>query len=417
MTAQPSETKWAYTYIHNVFANFYRDSLDFFADYLYPRFEYNVIATYDKAVEYISKKEQYNRETDMPMLPAIILNPSGDFGLADAIAGGHQLWRFPNLAPGMIKRISPPIYSDQNVIVTPGYIRLKGEMEFIMLLNSFYEYCDVKLLMIQTFGGFERWIYPRYFTTFIILPEELINYRYTNEYTGESYILDWDSAGAEEQLVKTTNINELVVPCSILPQYKLMSLSDASTKYGGTDSLAEWKLTATVEYEIEIPHFLLLESDYLAQGINLEIRTGSCYSEYSDFQPPANRTLEDYTWDWGLDSTSSILIDSELTTPMVKIPTDATSENQIYIGDFIFKTRYMHVITNAEAHSQTNVEIDIPEQVTNERMVLVNSKDGLLSYGDHYIFSDDGWTLIIRINYVKLKEGQVIEMYMYTAGE
>lgn len=401
--AERSETRWNCTYIHNVFANFYKDSLDYFSTYLYPRFKYTVISTYSKAVEYLEKKEQYNREIDKPILPALILNPSGDFGLADANAGGRQLWRFPNLAVGMIKRISPPIYQDEQVMVTPGYLRLKGEIELIMLLGSFYEYCDVKLLMLQIFGGFERWIHPRFFTTFIILPEELINYRYTNEYTGMSYVLNWDSAGSKDQLVKTTSLNELVIPCSILPKYKLMSLSDASTRYGGTDKLADWRLTAMIEYEIEIPHFLLLESDYLAKGLNLEVRSGSCFSEYSDYQQPVNRTLIDYHWDWSLDSTSSNVI----TAP------DATSYDPIYIGDFVFKTRYFHEITESETKSIIDVDITLPEQITDERLLLVNSKNGSLSYGDHYIIVDDGWTLRIKIAYVTLEVGMFIELYIY----
>ena len=401
--SENTDTKYHYTYIHNVFANFYRDTLDYFSTHVYPRFEYNVISTYEKAVEYISKNTQYDREIDKPLLPALILNPSGDFSLADANAGGSQLWRFPNLAPGMIKTISPPIYQDQQILITPGYLRIKGEIELIMLLNSFYEYCDLRILMLQICGGFERWIYPSFFSTFIILPEELVNYRYTNEYTGLSYKLDWSSAGAENRLIKTTNINELVVPCSIRPQYKLMSMSDGSTRYGGSDKLAEWRLIVNLEYEVEIPHFLLLESDYLAQGIDLEVRCGSCFSEYSDFKPPVNRELVDYRWDWGIDSTSSTVI----------MPTDATSSDPVYVGEFIYKTRYAHVITSEEADSETNVTIDLPEQILNQRLLIVNSRYGQLSYGDHFIIENDGWDLVIKVANVNLVEDQIIELYVY----
>ena len=107
----PLPTREMYFFIHNVYANFFKDSLDYFSLHLYPRFEHRVVGTYDKAVEYIQKVCQYEgREIDRPQLPALILNPSGDFELADTIAGGRQLWRFPNLAPGMIKRIFDPVY-------------------------------------------------------------------------------------------------------------------------------------------------------------------------------------------------------------------------------------------------------------------------------------------------------------------
>ena len=53
-----------YFFVHNVYANFFKDSLDYFAGHLWPRFEHRVVATYDKAVEYLTKKDQYGREVD-----------------------------------------------------------------------------------------------------------------------------------------------------------------------------------------------------------------------------------------------------------------------------------------------------------------------------------------------------------------
>ena len=83
------QTRWRYHFIHNVYAHFFNDMLEYFSTYLYPRFEYTVVGTYDKAVEYLEKCQQYARETDKPLLPALILNPSGEFDNADANSGGR----------------------------------------------------------------------------------------------------------------------------------------------------------------------------------------------------------------------------------------------------------------------------------------------------------------------------------------
>jgi len=397
-------TRYHYHYIHNVYGNFFADTLEYLTSYLHPRFQYKVVGTYDKAVEFLSKKEQYNRETDKPMLPALVLNPTGEFGPAEAIAGGKQLWRFPNLAPGFIKRLFEPIYQDQNVVVNVGFMRIKGEIELIMLLNSIYEYTDLRMYMFQVFGGTDRWIYPRWFTSFVILPEELINYRYRNEYSKVSYKLNWGSAGATRRLVKSTNINELVVPCTIKPMYKLTSITDGSSKYGGTDKLADWRLTSTLEYEVELPSFLVLESDYLAVGFDLEIGYGSCYSQYSDYRPPVNRELYNIGWDMGIDETSNTEFDA--------INFDTTSD-VVFQGTATFKTRYFHVITKVESKSKTNVEISIPEQITDNKLLIVNSRYGQLLYGDDYILKDSGFTLVIKVSNVQLVEGMVIELYIY----
>lgn len=401
-----------YHFIHNVFANFYKDALDWFSLTLYPRFEYRVISNYDKAVEYIQKNCQYGRETDMPMLPALILNPSGDFEPADANAGGAQLWRYPNLSPTFAKRLFKPIYQDQHILVNASFIRIKGEMELIMLLNSFYEYCDIRMLFINMFGGINRIIYPRFFSSFIILPDSFKVYKYENDYTGVEYTLDWTTAGSTDILVRSTAKNETVLPLNVKPQMALQSLTDASNKFGGADGIAEWKLGATINYEIEIPNYLIIESDYLAQRIDFEIRYGSVYSIYNDYQPPEDRILSNFSWDWGLNFNTNT--PGKLVVPMD--PLDTTSE-YVITGDFEFNTRYFHEVTQVELDILDNtgyLHINLPEQILNEKILIVNTKTGTLNFGDQYLIEDNGWTLVIKtFDTVVLTAGEFLELFVY----
>jgi hypothetical protein len=399
-----------YHFIHNVFANFFKDTLDWLSDGIYPRFEYRVVGTYDKAVEFIRKQCQYNRETDMPLLPALILNPTGDFLPADGNAGGKQLWRYPNLAPTLAKRLFDPIYRDEQVLMYPGFLRVKGEIELIMLCNSFYEYCDIRMLMINMFGGLDRIIYPKFFSSFIILPDSFVNYVYTNPYTGQTYQIDWSSANASDRLVRSTARNELVLPLNIKPEITLTSLSDASNRYGGADNIAEWKLNATINYELEMPTYLVMESDYLAQGINLEIRYESVYSMYNDYQPPDNRWLTNYRWDWGLESETNSDNLGYLD------PADATNV-MTYVGHFIYKIRYFHEVTQSELDSTSNIIINLPEQITFPRALIVNASYGELAFGENYWLTDNGWTLVIKKDTTNLKAGMVLELYVYEKSE
>jgi len=396
-----------YHFIHNVFAHFYKDVLDWFSETLYPRFEYRVVGTYDKAVEYIQKNCQYDRETDNPMFPALILNPSGEFTPADGNAGGRQYWRYPNLNPTLIKRLFDPIYRDDRMIVHAGFIRMKGEIELIMLLNSFYEYCDLRMMLINMFGGMDRIIYPQFFSSFIILPPDFVDYEYKNEYTGQDYRLDWASANASTQLVRSTAKNELVLPLNVKPQISLTSMSDASNRYGGTDNVAEWKLGATLNYEIEMPNYLIIESDYLAEEADISISYGSTYSAYNDYQPPDTRMLYDFKWDWGLNSETN----SDNLGYMN--PNDATSSME-YIGEFVYNTRYFHTVTAAEAGDSTsNIYITLPEQILKPYILIVNSAYGQLIFGDNYRIINNGWTLMIKRDTVDFKEGMILELYVY----
>jgi hypothetical protein len=414
---RPLPKREMYFFIHNVYANFFKDSLDYLSLHLYPRFEHRVVGTYDKAVEYIEKTCQYNRESDRPNLPALILNPSGDFELADGNAGGRQLWRFPNLAPGMIKRIFDPVYQDANTQVNVGFIRIQGDIELIMLLNSFYEYCDMRMLLMQIFGGFERWIYSQFFKTFIILPEEFLNFKYNNPYTGLSYTLDWESAGAYEKLVKTTAKNEWVIPCNIKPTYKLTGVNDASTRYGGTDNLADWRLGATLRYEIEIPSYLVLETDWLVENMDISIQAGSAYSAYSEGDIPTSIIGGEVSKDFGLDQTSN----SSINPDGICVQTIPTPDEK----EYLYHTRYYHVVSQPDLDTTGNLVIILPERIDEIKTLLVNSKYGLMNYGDHYLLEDrqnnsvlpsniTGYdTLIIKKDMVELDVGMIIELYVY----
>lgn len=394
-------TRYNYFWIHNVFGHFVKDTMDYFADYLYPRFSWKVIGTYDKAVEYLNKQIQYARETDQPMLPALVLDPSGDFEFDETY--GKMLYRFPNLAPGFAKYLWTPIYQDQNILITVGFGRVIGEFNFTAILSSFYEYTDMRVFLNMIFGGKDRYIYPRWFNSFIILPEEIYNYEYTNDATGEHYTINIDES--YNQLVKTTNTNEVVYPCRIRPKYRLTSLSDSSTKLGGVANLPDWKLNFTLSYEIEIPTYLVLETDYLAEKLSVNIGYESCYTAnqiYSDVsENPASIESFDSNVAHGLDSTSN----TEIT-----FPTEATIDNK---KSRIFKTRYYHIVTQSEVDSTTVVEITIPEVVLDRNLLRLNGKYGNLAYGDHYTINNEGTILTINKEHVTLELGDILEIYIY----
>ena len=399
--------RYHYQFIHGVMGNFVRNTLDYFVDYLYPRFSdvSSIVGSYDKAILYLRQQEKKNRELDKPLLPALIINPSGEFNISDSNTGAKQPWRFPNMAPGLVSRLFDPIYQDRNIKVTPGFSRVKGDLELIALVNSFYEMFDLKMLLLQIFcGGGDRVIHPVVFDSFIILPDEVYNYQYENDVEGISYTLDWDNNGATDKLVKTTNRNEHIISCKIKPLLKMTAIGDGSERYGGTDKLAEWRLTATIEYEMEIPSFLLMQTDYLAERIELNVRYGSTYSNYDDYNledVPVNIEKTKYEWVTGLvDGTSNV----DFTLP----------EQSEIIDDksLIFKTRYYHVVTEDQADSTSNIDITLPEVINDTDLLIVHSKNGPMKYDDHYVVLN-GVTLRIFVEYVVLNENDVIEIFVY----
>lgn len=404
-------SSYQYFFVHNIMGDFFKATLDWIVTSIYPRFDFKVIGTYDKAVEYLTKKDEYGRETDKPMLPAITLNPTGDFSIADGGSGGNMLWRFPKLFGNMATNIFEPIYRDRNITLHPGFIRLKGDIELIMLLNSIYEYTDLKLLFLSYFNGFNRWIEierdtdDSFFNSFIILPHDLVNLRYYNNVTGETYIVNWESADLEQILVKTTAQNEYVFPCKIKPQFKLIGLNDASSKYGGTVDVAEWKLLATIEYEIEVPWYLILQTDWLFEKIDTNINLGTTYSRFELFNPPTEITRTEAYWNSGLLSNEN----SEIS--------DDTTCDISYIGEYSLKKRYVHIITAEEASDSTsNIFITIDQTINSSNEILILTKYGYLDYWDDFLIYNSNTIEIIREN-VNIYEGMLIEIYTYLKTE
>ena len=387
--------QWHYQFIHNVFGCFIETTLDYFGDFLYPRFEYKIVGTYDKAVQYIVNQEKLGREVDKPNLPALILNPSGDFGLDDTNSGAKQFWRFPHLAPYLAQRIFDPIYVDQNVTVTVAFTRLKGEIELLALLPSFYEYFDLKLFIIQMFGGEGRYLQPMLFNDFIILPPDLVNYRYYNDVTGEDYILDWKENGAYEFLVQTTNKNELIIPGKIKPRYVLRGMSDGSARHGGLDDIADWRLSSIIEYEIEIPSYIILKSDIKIENVKFDIGYGSAYTKYPQYNVP----------------TSQITLDTHINSDdAIKVALCSGEKIERYL---MLKNRYFHIVTEEQANSTTNVTITLPEKIYDESLLKVQTKNGLLAYGDNYDLSTSGDELTFIIKNTKLIKNEFIELFVY----
>jgi len=390
--------RYHYEFIHNVFGHFFHDLLEYFSTYLYPRFEWKVVGTYDKAVQWFYEQEQLGHAPDMPNRPALILNPSGEMYFDEAGHSAMQLWRFPNLAPGFVTRLYDPIYQDENLIVTPGFSRFKGEVEFLALVPSFYEYVDLKVFLLLIFGGRDRYIYPRFFNSFIILPQELIDYEYTRE-DGSKYKIDWQSHGATESLIKTVDKTKLVYPCRIRPRLRLTGMTDASTRLGGLERLPDWRLAWTVEYEIEVPSFLILKSDYLLEDIHFEVRYSSCFSENDLVTPPPEvREVWDSYWS-AFDSTSGEVI----------LPEQAKIKGRVTLQ---MKNRYFHLVSSSEAGSTGTLDLALPEQILDKSALLLYTKTGEQPY-DFWSLKDNGWTLSINRERVPLQEGDILELYVY----
>lgn len=417
-------------FIHHVFGKFIETTAEFLNQTMYPRFKWTTIGTYNKAVEYITKKDQLGREPDKPLLPALIINPT-EMNLGEASSGGQQLWRFPGFSTGFLGRIFEPIYKDPNLKIVPGFSRVHGTLECVALCNSYYEYLDLYLLMLQTFGGKERRIFPSWFSSHIILPNEILNYTFSNEVTGESYQLDWNNnVGSTYILVDTIGKDSKVLPCKIKPLFYLSDISDGSERYGGSDKLADWKLQFNVTYEVELPTFLHIEElrdlELATRSIKFNVRFGSSYSDYvsKDMYDSEENNQTSTGVFWPKFQTTQLSFDpSDYIYPTVNqfdyektISPDSTSELTLTMKTLT--ARYYLPLTNDILDSTSSVELTLPNPVSDKAFFDVSSKYGVLSYYDHYEISPDGTKLILKVqNITGLNQDDILEVFYFKGSE
>ena len=267
-------------FIHNVFGSFFSGVLDWFGDEFYPRFEYKVIGTYDKAVKFFNDKKQMGVDPSDKFLPSLSLDPMLDFSNEER--GGRFLWQHSRYAPtlGMYMFKKGIDLKEQDVKVNPVFSRYQGTFEITFWLSSIYELLDFRVALLQYCGGYNRWLRPKFFWSYLILPEQIQDFE-TNANTGEK--LDWSNTTADLIHVDTINKQKLGIPIALDPIWRLESFGDSSTKYGG-DSIAEYKLSATFGYEINIPTYIVL-SRGLDPHLNLSFSIGKTYTKYPLVSP------------------------------------------------------------------------------------------------------------------------------------
>jgi hypothetical protein len=134
----------------------------------------------------------------------------------------------------------------------------------------------------------------------------------------------------------------------------------------------------------------------------MEIRAGSAYTVYDPIQIPTFRNRA--------DKLGTIIVPDGTNTMEVEIDSTAI---ECVETEYEFKIRYYHLVTKAQADSETDVTFRLPENIPNRRLLIINSSSGEMNYGDHYTLSNDGWYVTIHVEHVDLEEDMILELYVY----
>lgn len=260
-------------FINQSLGSFFRGVLDWMGNDFYPRFEHKVIGTYNKSVEYFNQQLKNGNELDATVTPSVTLDPQLDFSQEER--GGKFLWQNQYFDNDTAFKLNPALdMADQDMRLVPVYSRYQGTFELLFWLSSVMELIDFRTHLLQFTGGFGRYIRPKHFWSYIILPDSIKDYRSDVD----DVPIDWSRTDVSMIQVNNINQKKWALPCVLNPYFKLDSFNDNSTKYGG-DSLAEYKLSASFTYEIAIPTYMILKSK-IGGKIQLNFHMGKINSAY-----------------------------------------------------------------------------------------------------------------------------------------
>jgi len=270
-------------FIHQVIGNIYYSFLEYITTEISQRFQWKSITTYHRAIEII--KQSNNGEIQRNIkLPAITLDPTEPLQFEEKSA---QWWRTP-LGSNMSRRMFDPIYQDENIRVTPGFVRYTSRVNIYCWFDSIYEQIDTELRFLQVFHNVNKWSKPFGIQMFCPLPEKVYTYEYT-DVNNNVHTINW-TPDIVPRLLETIDKQIPMLPLYVSPMVRLTDITSSETRDKDSgEELATCAFQASFEMEFEVPTFYIVETDWslrhmeVAMDIQNEALSDSIQNNSADY--------------------------------------------------------------------------------------------------------------------------------------
>lgn len=249
-------SSWHYnTYVHQVVGNVYNSLLEYITTVLYSRFKTKLMGTYGPTLKTL---RQLNANTRLPAICMDVTLP------IETDERARQLWR-TQFWPGLSKYLYKPIYRDEKVVITPGFVRYSLNMICYLWFDSIYELIDVELRFIQAFSDVNRW--KRIYDIIVYCPLPNSVYYYSED----QHTLTWSNR-VVPRLLDTINKEVPMLPLYMTPLVKMNSISDISTKFKDSgDDISTYRKQVEFTIECEIPTFYIITSNYRIRELHFSL--------------------------------------------------------------------------------------------------------------------------------------------------
>ena len=362
-------------YPHTIFGGIINSFAEYLKDNVFQRANTVTISTYSKTIQRF-KNRKLGGEGFSPKFPFLVIDPMYDFQ-PEQYAGKFLHQFFNKRLKFGAKLYEPVLYSDDHFELHPMLNRYKGSIEATLWCGSVSELMDMRMDVFQRFNGVGRVIYPKYVECLAVLPDALQTTYVTDPETGERVYMDLDSDPfIEEIMIKSIGKPKYTIPFGLKPWFILNDVSDGSDKYGGGDSIADHRMTVSIDWECNIPtHFILIKKSLPEPLLKIELVTNLTSFYFQNEAIPG------------------IFIGDEISSVSY-----VKNSETVDVKDLVYDYKYNYVLDENDVNLiNTNGIIEIPiNRSLDGRYVKIYSKNGMIdgSY-DYNVYGD---SMKIKIN-------------------
>jgi hypothetical protein len=284
-------------YTHGTLHNFYLSFKDWMGNMLGIQSKDIFMGGYSKGAERV-RNIINNDKLKVESIDGILnIDPTGEINMEETM--GKELWRYPNVITNKSKyyNLSELLYKDDNIEMTIIFNRITADINCTLFLGSLSKYLDYRMYLLQLFrGGNDRSFKPYTFINNMIFEDNFIEASYYNEITKKIEQLHWDDTTLlNKKLIKQLGESKYVYPILAEPLIKMSSVNDSSNNKNVGQDLDTYMLNWTINYELTIPSYLFVNTEYDIEEIHQTI-INSKYS-YVNELPNHIEGLPDFTTD------------------------------------------------------------------------------------------------------------------------
>ena len=255
-------------YPHIALGSFARAFRDYIYYQVYKGFQGIIFGSYNRAIQsYLQRMKIDNTGDNLIDIGLPLFNYT--FQIDNPDEKLDLPWRNTTYFPGVAKVLYPSFYIDDDFELKVIYRRLKGTINMNIYCSSEAEQLDIQMLMYDGFRGLNTYSSAQ-IRAMTVLPDSLLFI----DNKGRRITKALTSNKITKAFIPSINSTQYYIYNNITAILNLNSLSSSNNYYGGT-GLPDYTLTGSVNFELDIPSYImcLARTKYVGIEINL-------YSEY-----------------------------------------------------------------------------------------------------------------------------------------